>query len=446
MKLNLEYYASKQGLSQELIAQAEGVNSNMTSIIDGSTPSLTGSLIDAWDRSYLYGTAAKAIHKQNKSVRIVDLFCGCGGFTEGVKQGLETSGFSAEVIAGLDIDEDALKLYSVNHKPNLAISQDVNSVVNYQLRRKSQDDYEIVNARYATRKLEVVECLVNGCDVLLAGPPCQGHSNLNNHSRRDDPRNSLYLSVAAFASLLQPSIVVIENVSTVIHDKTDVVYKTVSSLRNLGYSTEIITINGVKIGLPQTRKRHFLFASKNPIFRSSELLSAFEEFYPAPRPVSWCLELAPRIYDRDNTFYAPSYLSNDNYERVMWLLNNNEYDLPNRLRPVCHQKDHNYKSVYGRMHWDKPSGTITTGFHSPGRGRYVHPLEPRVITSCEAALIQGFPRTYRFYADNFMPSRYTHAKVIGDAVSPVMSRFFGIIISLNLMGAHMANQGNAIAA
>jgi DNA (cytosine-5)-methyltransferase 1 len=239
---------------------------------------------------------------------------------------------------------------------------------------------------------------------------------------------------------------VIENVSTVVHDKSDVVYKTVSSLENLGYSTELITINGVKIGMPQTRKRHFLFACKNPIFKASELLSAFEEYYPVPRPVSWCLELAPRIYDRENTFYAPSYLSDDNHARVKWLLENDEYDLPNHLRPVCHQKVHNYKSVYGRMHWDRPSGTITTGFHSPGRGRYVHPIEARVITSCEAALIQGFPRSYRFYTDNFMPSRHTHAKVIGDAVSPVMSRFFGVGISLNLIGQRMKGQESAVAA
>ena len=64
---------------------------------------------------------------------------------------------------------------------------------------------------------------MGGCDILVMGPPCQGHSNLNNHSRRNDPRNNLYLSVAAYAALLKPKYIAIENVQTVVHDKASVV-------------------------------------------------------------------------------------------------------------------------------------------------------------------------------------------------------------------------------
>ena len=48
--------------------------------------------------------------------------------------------------------------------------------------------------------------------LLLAGPPCQGHSALNNHTRHDDPRNDLYLAVARVARLLEPRAVIVENV------------------------------------------------------------------------------------------------------------------------------------------------------------------------------------------------------------------------------------------
>jgi DNA (cytosine-5)-methyltransferase 1 len=91
-----------------------------------------------------------------------------------------------------------------------------------------------------------------------------------------------------------------------------------------------------------------------------------------------------------------------------------------------------------------PAGTITTGYHSPGRGRYVHPWEPRVITSCEAALIQGFPIDYQFNDGKSRFSRASHAKVIGDAVSPVMSRFIGLFIGVETRLSDLLCASNAI--
>jgi DNA (cytosine-5)-methyltransferase 1 len=143
-----------------------------------------------------------------------------------------------------------------------------------------------------------------------------------------------------------------------------------------------------------------------------------------------CLGVAPRLFDCENDFYLPSTLSSDNQFRVNWLIDNDKYDLPNELRPVCHQKAHNYKSIYGRLDWNKPAGTITTGFHSPGRGRYVHPREPRVLTACEASLIQGFPLSYKFFSDKVNPGRNLLSKVIGDAVSPQMAKTIGLNIGL----------------
>src|SRR5262249_19515301 len=60
-------------------------------------------------------------------------------------------------------------------------------------------------------------------DAIVAGPPCQGHSDLNNHSRRHDERNDLYLAAARAAIVLQPHALVIENVPGVIHDRGRVV-------------------------------------------------------------------------------------------------------------------------------------------------------------------------------------------------------------------------------
>ena len=68
------------------------------------------------------------------------------------------------------------------------------------------------------------------------------------------------------------------------------------------------------------------------------------------------------------------------------------------LRLKCHQKSsgETYVSVYGRMSWDKPAPTMTTHCIGIGNGRFGHPEQDRAITLREAALIQTFPRKYKF--------------------------------------------------
>ena len=73
------------------------------------------------------------------------------------------------------------------------------------------------------------------------------------------------------------------------------------------------------------------------------------------------------------------------------------------------------------MYWDKPAPTITTGFLTPGRGRFIHPIQPRVLTPHEAARVQGFPDWFDFYAQRDKPpSRSNLTKWIGDAVPSVL--------------------------
>ena len=149
------------------------------------------------------------------------------------------------------------------------------------------------------------------------------------------------------------------------------------------------------------------------MFPIENLISAYQENLRS-LALSNGLDIAPKVFDREDEFYLPP-ANDENMKRIDWLFDNDEFDLPNRLRPKCHQKEHNYKSIYGRMHADKPSGTITTGFTSPGRGRYIHPTERRGLTCCEASLIQGFPLTYKFTDCDHSIGRNQYAKVIGDA-------------------------------
>jgi DNA (cytosine-5)-methyltransferase 1 len=120
------------------------------------------------------------------------------------------------------------------------------------------------------------------------------------------------------------------------------------------------------------------------------------------------------------------------FGRARWLQEHEAFDLPNRLRPPCHKNkpNHRYKSMYGRLQWDKPTQTITTGFGSPGQGRYFHPTQLRTLTPHEAARIQFFPDWYDFSAAT---TRASLAESIGNAV-PAKLGFRLALHLLSLVG------------
>jgi DNA (cytosine-5)-methyltransferase 1 len=109
--------------------------------------------------------------------------------------------------------------------------------------------------------------------------------------------------------------------------------------------------------------------------------------------------------------------------RIDWLFDNEAYELKNSQRPECQQGDHRYIGVYGRMRPSEPGPTITGGYDTMGRGRYVHPTRRRTITPHEAARIQFFPDWFDF---GVVKARARLAQVIGNAVPPKLSYVFAL--------------------
>lgn len=77
------------------------------------------------------------------------------------------------------------------------------------------------------------------------------------------------------------------------------------------------------------------------------------------------------------------------------------------------------------MAWDESAPTITTKFYAIGCGKFAHPKEHRAISLREGALLQTFPKDYRFETSDFSKT----ARIIGNAVPPKLARRIGKAIT-----------------
>ncbi len=344
-------------------------------------------------------------------IRVVDLFCGGGGLSLGLAEAARRIGRGTKIVAAVEIDPAAADVYALNFPSANLVRADVAALFNGRLGRAPTS----VEARLSAQ--------LGAVDVLLAGPPCQGHSDLNNYTRREDPRNDLYVRVARAAEILLPRVVLIENVPAVRHDVGGALQSVTSALERVGYRVAADVLDLVKLGIPQSRKRHVLLASRDRRVDAHAILKTHIACgLHRPRTVAWAIGDLVHIHV-DAGPDAPSTPTAANAARMRWLIDHDAYDLPNGRRPPCHHNAHSYVSMYGRLRWDQPAQTITTGYGSMGQGRYVHPSDARTITPHEAARLQTIPDFFDLGSTNY---RSTWARVIANSVPPLLGVHVGV--------------------
>lgn len=374
-----------------------------------------------WWKAYLRGVRPRS-ERSGGLVRTVELFSASGGLALGFSQACSELGLGFRSELSVDQDAEAVAIYRRHNATRRVSTKSVSALVDYRVR----DQAAACKFVYEPELLEPSwENLAGNVDAVLAGPPCQGHSNLNNRTRRTDKRNELYLTVPAIAVALRAPIVIIENVQAAVHDRKQVVQSTQALLTNAGYHITSGVLKAAELGWPQRRDRFFLIARLDTAPISIEAVSAaFRE--DSPRDVWWAigdLEDAPP----DHFMSQQPEFSEENRRRIDWLFDEDEHDLALSERPDCHKDGTTYNSVYGRLYRDRPAPTITTGFMTPGRGRYIHPTRRRVLTPREAARLQGFPDTYDFRpSSETEPSKLKLSKWIGDAVPMPLGYAAGI--------------------
>lgn len=360
------------------------------------------------DHEFLTSTVRPPYEDGDGSVTMVDLFSGCGGMALGIAHAAYLKGRATRIPLAIDNDENAVKVFQDNFPESGCVPDDV------------CDWFDPAFDAPLTTMEQRAKALVGAdVDFLVGGPPCQGNSNLNNHTRRNDPRNALYARMARAARVLEPRIVVIENVPHVLNDRGKVVNATWAALEREGYEVAESVLKLWHIGLPQLRKRHVMLASRDGGFVPDAVLEKLQEDSDRGiRDLEWAIADLLDI-PAESGFDMASNPSRDNAQRIRWLFEKDAYNLPNPLRPPCHQNDsHSYTSIYGRLHWKRPAQTITTGFNSIGQGRNIHPARQRTITPHEAARLQFFPDFFSFRAVN---TRGAWAQLIGNAVPPLLT-------------------------
>lgn len=344
---------------------------------------------------------------KKKSNVAIDLFAGCGGLT----QGLRDAGFT--VSAAVEIDALAAETYVANHPDVALFNADIRSVS-------------------ASQIMESCGIKKGELDLLAGCPPCQGFSRIrlnNKKERMDDPRNRLIDEVLRMIGEMRPKVVMLENVPNLSRYTRYLNFK--RELRKLGYEVVDKVLDVADFGVPQRRKRLVVLASR-----------LGQIFHPAPvdgrKTVRDAIETLPADVLKNDPLHN---LGEQRSERIRQLIKAIPKDGGSRtalsasLVLKCHAKQDGFYDVYGRMKWDDVAPTITGGCINPSKGRFLHPTEDRAITLREAAILQSFPPGYAF---SLRRGKYAAAEMIGNALPPLFSRTQAEVIRLHLLERSVA--------
>ena len=369
--------------------------------------------------------------------RAVDLFCGAGGLS----LGLRDAGFS--ILVGADNDPFAVETHTAN-VGGLGYLGDLD---------EPNDLLEHLDGWGIAR-----------VDLVAGGVPCQPFSRAGQSKIRDlvrtgtrtdrDPRAQLWRSFMTIVERLSPRAVLVENVPDLpAWDDGAVLIALYESLRDLGYAVDARTMECFRHGVPQHRTRLIIVATRDmaefvwPARRRGTvtLRDAIGDLPPVPGGQrADTLPYRPRAGRRLTAFqrgmrahlpaehrdvihdHITRAVREDDMRSFELLEEGHTYsDLPEELRRY---RSDIFTDKYKRLSWGQVSRTITAHIAKDGYW-YIHPEQHRTLSIREAARLQTFPDRFRFAGN---PShRY---RQIGNAVPPALGQAIGRSLTAALGG------------
>ena len=334
------------------------------------------------------------------NLKAVDFFCGAGGLT----YGLRSSGI--QVIAGIDNNKSCKATFEKNNAGTIFLERDISIYsppdLAMDLKIRKRDDYM----------------------VFVGCAPCQFWTQMHTNKKKSKKTQGLILNFKEFIEYFKPGFVFMENVPRI--SSKNPIIDFVSALKKMKYHVSCSIIDMSLYKIPQKRKRFTLLAS-----RISKIS------FPKPQQTRVSVKKVlgeqngfPSIKagtkDTTDFLHTTVHLSEKNIQRLkmtkkdggdraIWMAKK-KFQLP------CYIKKRKiFSDTYARMRWNQPSPTITTKFTSISNGRFAHPEEHRGLSLREGAVLQTFPKQYKFVESNISAT----AKMIGNAVPPKFAKIIG---------------------
>lgn len=251
------------------------------------------------------------------------------------------------------------------------------------------------------------------CDVIIAGPPCQGFSTIGRPSE-SDLRNSLGFEVVKWTKSLLPKVVVIENVPPFLKSSQWKLMK--RRFEEMGYEVQENVFNAFDFGAAQLRSRCICIVSKS----NQPKIKKLKAYNCSTVREAWTG--LPRRPDGKNNHYAPPP-SDLTLKRLKYIPPEGDrtkliMEAPRGLVPPSLMKlGSSATDVWGRMIWNRPANTIRTCVLHPSKGRYLHPSQDRTISLREAARLQSIDDSWFFEG-----TPYQVARQIGNSVPVALGR------------------------
>ncbi|WP_087865908.1 DNA cytosine methyltransferase [Comamonas thiooxydans] len=344
-------------------------------------------------------------------LQAIDLFSGCGGLSLGLKH----AGF--KVAAAVEIDRKAQETYRLNHPRVRLYPQDIRKLDPVQLLRDA-----------GLKKGEL--------DLLAGCPPCQGFSRLRTKNKMtsvNDDRNDLVSDFLRFIDCMRPKTIMLENVPALAKDERFLDMR--EKLHSMGYQTIVHVLDAADYLVPQRRKRLIMLASR--------VHTPMLAIKPGKRLT--VRQALKGMTDPEHSTDGLHSLRENRSKKVRDLIalipkdGGSRRDLPATYQLDCHKRSNGFHDVYGRLSWDQVAPTITSGCHNPSKGRFLHPDQDRTISLREAAVLQGFPRSYKFDVSH---GKESIALMIGNALPPPFIKAHANSLRAGLIASATLDQSN----
>ena len=355
--------------------------------------------------------------RKNMEFKILDLFCGAGGFSYGMHKNTHF-----RTMVALDNDEKAATTFKKNMPDAEVVVGDIT------------DDMVKDSIVAISRK--------KGVNMIIGGPPCQGYSAKGKKLGLQDPRNFLFREYLNIVREIKPTVFVIENVKGILLS-TNGWFKEeiVKEIHKLGYHVEVGILNAMDFGVPQSRERAIFICSKDiPVHLPIMDKSCFKAINGTDGYTTVRDAIGDLTYlGSGEGVFEDDYITKPlcKYQKLMRLGSEKLYNHKasdhkqvaiDKLKlippeqgkeslPVELHGNQKFRTTWGRLKWKEVSPTIDTRFDAASNGTNNHPFLNRAITPREAARIQSFDDKFVFYG-----SKVYIRKQIGNAVPPLLAK------------------------